>query len=294
MYPVIGMCSPSCPSLVSCVRSARTTLTSAAYPRRRSPAPFGSAKGSLQYVPVTAQKADVGSGTVGFNNACAPRPRSDLLEERNPTCDLRSYSGGQIACHHMWSLLDADQEIPWVDQPLQYRLKFRFWVQPYNASFHTNVKRTTWGIASPVEYDVPRCADGVEGCSRAADGSWEHTIRGTYKGGGKLVAAHFHCHAPTCTSMAMYMCAADVSVCNATTGRLICKEEPVYGGVGKIDLPGFDEPGFILQPPCLWGDAAYGLEAPVDVDGLTLHSVKTSKANYGHHGEMAWQQMYFV
>ena len=26
-----------------------------------------------------------------------------------------------------WSLLDADQEIPWQDQPLEYSLKFRFW-----------------------------------------------------------------------------------------------------------------------------------------------------------------------
>ena len=61
------------------------------------------------------------------------------------------------------------QEIPWVDQPLEYVQKFRFYYQPYNASYHTNVKRTTWGIASPVEYDVPKCAEGVMGCSQARD-----------------------------------------------------------------------------------------------------------------------------
>ena len=58
----------------------------------------------------------------------------------------------------MFSLLDADQEIPWVDQPLRFQMKWRIWYQPYNASYHTNVQRTqTWGIGSPVEYDVPRC-----------------------------------------------------------------------------------------------------------------------------------------
>ena len=39
-------------------------------------------------------------------------PASQLLAQHNPTCDLRSYVGGQLSCHHMWSLLDADQEIP--------------------------------------------------------------------------------------------------------------------------------------------------------------------------------------
>ena len=51
---------------------------------------------------------------------CAPQPRSDLLAMNNPTCDVRTYVGGQTSCHHMWSLLDADQPIPWVDQPLVY------------------------------------------------------------------------------------------------------------------------------------------------------------------------------
>ena len=55
---------------------------------------------------------------------------------------------------------------------------------------HQSVKRTTWGIASPVEYDVPKCGPGVEGCALASDGyTWVHTITGTFKGGGSLVAA---------------------------------------------------------------------------------------------------------
>lgn len=255
------------------------------------PAPFGEGKGQLVYVP-TSQPGEAGSGSVGFGNKCAPQPRSDLLKMKNPTCDVRSYVGGQTACHHMWSLLDADQDIPWPNQPLNYSLKFRFYVQEYNETYHQNLKRTTWGIASPVEFDVPKCEEGVMGCSRGDDGTWVHTITGTYTGGGKLAAAHFHCHAPTCLSVQMYRCNKSVEVCNATTGELLCREDPVYGGTGKIDQPKFDEPGYILQPPCLWGSSEFGLEEPVDTTGYTLHSVKTSNATYGHHGEMAWQQMY--
>lgn len=256
------------------------------------PAPFGQAKGTLVYE-ATSQKEDTGTGTVSFANSCPPYPRGDLLAMQNPTCDLRAYAGGQSACHHMFSLLDADQEIPWPDQPLESYLKFRFWVQEYNASYHTNIRRTTWGIASPVEYDVPKCAPGVPGCEQDRSGAWIHTITGTFTGRGKLVAAHFHCHAPTCLSIAMYRCPQGTKVCNASTGTLLCREEPVYGGKGKIPEPRFDEPGYILQPPCLWGSPEFGLEAPPDVTNYVLGSVKTANATYGHHGEMAWLQMLY-
>jgi len=255
-------------------------------------APFGQAKGSLVYNP-TNQSVDKGQGTIGFGNKCAPQPRSDMLAQHNPTCDVRTYAGGQSACHHMFSLLDADQEIPWVDQPLVFQHKWRFWVQPYNETYHTALSDLRWGIASPVEYDVPKCDASVMGCSQDEKGNWIHTIRGTYKGGGKLAAAHFHCHAPTCLSMAMYRCNSSIEVCNATTGELICREDPVFGGTGKLDQKKFDEQGFILQPPCIWGSPEFGLEEPVETSGYTLHTVKTSDANYGHHGEMAWQQMYY-
>jgi hypothetical protein len=64
----------------------------------------GSCKGGISYVP-TYQKEDTGTGTVNFNNRCAPDPASQLLSQHNPTCDLRTYVGGQLTCHHMWSLL---------------------------------------------------------------------------------------------------------------------------------------------------------------------------------------------
>jgi len=60
--------------------------------------PFGQAQGFLKY----------DNTSVGFNNHCKPEPACDLLSEKNPTCDLRTYSGGQTACHHLWYLLDED------------------------------------------------------------------------------------------------------------------------------------------------------------------------------------------
>lgn len=254
------------------------------------PPPFGKAVGTLVYVK-TSQPEDTGSGTINFDNDCEPWPKSQLLEAKNPTCDLRTYVGGQIACHHMFSLLDADQPIPWVDQPLEYVLKFRFWVQEYDASYHRQVFRTTWGIASPVEFDVPQCADGIEGCAKEADGTWVHTIAGTFTGNGALVHASFHCHAPTCLSMTLYRCPLGTTVCNASTGQLLCEERPVYG---TNNSQPFNEVGFILQPPCLWGSPEFGLEAPPNVTGYVLGSVKKSNATFGHHGEMAWLQMLYA
>lgn len=252
--------------------------------------PFGQGKGKLVYIPTT-QPEDKGTGTIQWDNECLPQPRSDLLAMQNPTCDLRTYMGGQIACHHMFSLLDHDQPIPWVDQPLEYSLKFRFWVQEYDPSYHVSVFRDTWGIASPVEYDVPLCGPDVMGCQQEQDGTWVHTIAGTFSGHGALVHAAFHCHAPTCLSVALYMCPPGTHECNATTGQLLCEEVPVFG-TDKMDTQPFNELDFILQPPCLWGATEFGLESPVSVTGMVLGAVKRSNATYAHHGEMAWLQMY--
>ena len=40
-------------------------------------------------------------------------------------CDLESYAGGLEVGKHMYSLLDADQLIPWQDKPLRYYQKYR-------------------------------------------------------------------------------------------------------------------------------------------------------------------------
>jgi hypothetical protein len=72
-----------------------------------NPAPFGSGKGTLGYVPVDQPGEKGRPATLALTNACPPQPRGDLLAMRNPTCDIRAYTGGQSACHHMFSLLDA-------------------------------------------------------------------------------------------------------------------------------------------------------------------------------------------
>jgi hypothetical protein len=35
-------------------------------------------------------------------------------------------------------------------------------------------------MATPTEYDVPKCAEGVFGCNRGVDGHWTHTMNGTW------------------------------------------------------------------------------------------------------------------
>jgi hypothetical protein len=241
--------------------------------------PFGEAQGSLVYE----------NTSVGFQNKCylnqAPHNPSDLLAERNPTCDLRTYAGGQTACHHLWYLLDADQEIPWNDTKLEYHLKFRFHVQPYNETIHKPVVRQSWGLASPVEYDVPKCPEGTptKKCVHKITGSFV-VGQGPGEQNLSLVRANFHCHAPTCLGFELY---------HNETRKLICRETPLYGGNGLFEKK-FDEQGYIAIPPCLWGEGTQDLEPPVLVSGQPLYSVKYANSTYGHHGEMAWMQVYMT
>jgi len=256
------------------------------------PRSFGSAVGSLEYIdPLTNQS----NGSVGFSNVCAPPPRMDTLAQHNPTCDLRTYSGGQTACHHGWTLLDADQSIPWSNVTLTYVHKFRFWFQEYDAAVHTNVLRTTWGIASPVEYDVPQCAPGTptKDCVHSISGLGMFAGPRAPSGPDmRLVAAHFHCHAPTCLSIALYSCNPSVHT-ECANRTLLCEERPVYGQQMPTSAGPFAEPGYIAQPPCLWGDAKYGLAPPLLVSGVNLYAVAKTNSTYGHHGEMAWLQVYY-
>lgn len=162
----------------------------------QAPKAFGQASGKLVYHAVANQSVDVGAGAVGFRaGKCAPYPSTVNIEQKNPTCDIRHYRGGQWACHHMWSLLDAEQEIPWPEQPLVFHHKYRFWVQPFTAGYHKSVHYGGGSqllLGSPWEYDVPKCAAGVAGCS-FVNGTWLHTVTGSKYNNEAMVTLNFHC-----------------------------------------------------------------------------------------------------
>jgi len=255
------------------------------------PKPFGQGTGTITYTN-TGGKGDVGHGSTGFHKSCRGEPTTDMLSQRNPSCDLRTYTGGMSTCLHMWSLLDKDQDIPWPDQPLIFHHKYRFWVQPYNASYHQGLTRqNNWGLGTPIEFDVPQCGPTVAGCTRREDGLWVHTVKGAFFSTGTLANVHFHCHAPTCLEMSLYSCpkGTPLTECNASTGTLMCKQVPIYG---NGDGARYQEPGYIIQNPCLWGKAEHGLEAPWALEDVPLFLIKTSNATVGHYGEMAAAQVY--
>jgi len=148
---------------------------------------------------------------------------------------------------------------------------------------------------------VPQCADTTPTAECV------HTITrlGVFAGARspsgpdmKLVKANFHCHAPTCLSIALYTCNASVHT-SCANKTLLCEERPIYGGYyggrGDPRLAGrFDEPGYIAQPACVWGSAEHGLEAPPLVSGVNLYAEAKTNSTYGHHGEMAWMQVYYL
>ena len=85
----------------------------------------------------------------------------------------------------------------------QSPLRWRFWVQPYDPSYHTAL---TLGesvgsailLGSPWEYDVPKCGQGVPGCSwecgTVSPGcTWVHTVTGSHMGQHTFVAFNPQC-----------------------------------------------------------------------------------------------------
>ena len=179
--------------------------------------------------------------------------------------------------------MDAAQAQPWPNQPLIYWNKYRFYYQEYQPRFHViALPRAVWAIGAFIgEYDVPQCKPGTP----VAD--CKHEIWGVVRPAGDnlhVAAMHFHCHAPTCLAMEIW---------NNRTGELLCRQEPVYGGTGRVDLPKFDETGYILQPPCLWGDAP-GLEAMPRASGEAFTVKAITNSTVGHHGEMAFPEITLV
>ena len=76
--------------------------------------------------------------------------------------------------------------------------------------------------------------------------------------------------------------------------RIFCQATG-FAGTPKRHGGGGDEDGYDLpkDPMTLRGNRPLKVTFNSDVSGHLLHSVKTSNATYGHHGEMAWQQMYY-
>ena len=66
-------------------------------------------------------------------------------------------------------------------------------------------------------------------------------------------------------------------------------------GLGSTYVAGdkFDEEGYIVLPPCLWGSKSEGLEPPVYLPpGTPVFSIKRNRNTHqGHFGEMASWQM---
>jgi len=249
-------------------------------------APFGKGTGTIEYLP---------SGeTIGFPFRC--NANESVLHAHNPTCDIRTYKGGLSTCHHAWHLLDQDQEVPWPDQNLTYSLKFRVYFQEHDqlATFgevghHIETFDITWSIAGATgEYDVPQCKPGTptEQCT--------HEITGVITPPGDdlhFVAAHYHCHAPTCLSIEIW------TWDNATnsTKELLCKESP-YHGKGHVNGEHgdkFDEIGYIAIPICMWGLHAPFITPPF-VSGVPLFVKATTNNTYGHHGEVRPPLSFFL
>ena len=255
----------------------------------------------------------------------------DLLSQRNPTCKSSSYAGGLSCCGHKRVLLDADQDPG--PTLLRYHMKWRFWFQEYTppAAEPTTVAGAVAAAATPPshhnlprfyyqtegwagEYDIPpafrRAGDPpivgypdtpisktgdmhttpgttcLGSCPDGPDCECEHTI--TYRfsiSNATMLYAGGHCHAPSCLSIELYKN-------DSGTPELLCRQASKYGK-GDIAHDKFDELGYVELPPCLWGDASEGLDAPVYLPPNTpLYSVKRNRNTHvGHTGEMASWQM---
>lgn len=107
--------------------------------------------------------------------------------------------------------------------------------------------------------------------------------------------------------MSVYACPAGMALdeCNNATSaeeaeakgyKLLCRQEPIYGGTHSPALNGtrFDEAGYIAIPDCEWGNAEQGLLPPLNVTGMPLFMLKTVNASRGHYGEMAGGQPFVL
>jgi Stress up-regulated Nod 19 len=263
----------------------------------------GHGPNAVHFLPMDTPKSVYRAGIHGsigdnsFDKSCATQPKGDLVVQNNPTCTVQDYQGGLSCCRHEHYLLDSDQEIPWQDQPLEYRLKFRFYFENYQAASgnqppsHKNLNRVYWQTeAGAGEYDVPQCTPNTppSQCVHVITSQWQvrecldanlDMVEGVH-----LIYAAPHCHAPVCLSMELY---------NADTGQLLCHMEPLRGTGSSAEQ--YDEAGYIAIPPCLWSEdpnRTEGLPLPDLLQlNTTLLSIKRANSTFPHTGEMASWQM---
>lgn len=123
-------------------------------------------------------------------------------------------------------------------------------------------------------------------CPAGPDCDCVHTITAHWTmSNARMLYAGGHCHAPSCISIELFR--------NDTgTPKLVCRQTSHYG-VGDVSRDRFDEAGYIVLPPCLWGSEEEGLEPPVWLPPNTpMVSIKKNRNTHaGHYGEMASWQM---
>lgn len=241
-----------------------------------------------------------------FHKNCKPEPMGDLIALKNPTCTLEAYRGGLSCCKSHNILLDKDQN-PWPDIKLTYFMKYRFWFQdfvpatPSKPASHQNLVRFFKETeADAGEYDIVKAPEGTkpedtvyeitahfqtkDGMAMCNPRTSPHCA-GVDKSGTMLMYASCHCHAPACLGCELW---------NADTGKLICRQTPVYGKspAASNETNKYDEMGYIAIPPCLFGEEADGLMPPHYLKyDQNLTAIKRNNNTYDHFGEMAMWQM---
>jgi len=285
----------------------------------------GHGPSNLVFLPTKAPATVCRAGLRGLiggnefdNHRCGAFPLSTLEEHKNPTCRIQTYSGGLSCCRDGQSLLDKEQEQPWPNHKLKYRLKFRFYFQEYKPATSSSAMDSSTSV-SPAshkqllrfyhqteawagEYDIPMASknDPPEQHVHVITSRWkvqdmlfdcdlyDATIctgtgsrNSSQTAGIKLIYAGPHCHAGTCLSMELY---------NADTGQLLCGMQPIYG---KNSSETYNEEHFLAIPPCLWSETGQdGLpRAELLTLNTTLWSIKRSNNTFPHTGEMASWQM---
>jgi hypothetical protein len=236
----------------------------------------------------------------------------NLIEQKNPSCDIATYRGGMTCCHHKVRLLDHNQTLP--TQIDDFYLKFRFYYEetPVDTSAPIHTKNVFFLFREVEynhgEYDVTQCdltTTHPKDCVHTLTSSFQviDTISDCKGDRSKwmcapstpsfpqsqyidLIHVSGHCHAPSCLSMELI---------NADTGESICLVTPVYGDGGDEVM---NEDGYVVAlPPCVWSNdpndqQTHGLKPPPRLSlDTNLTAIKKSNSTYFHYGVMAHWQM---